>query len=682
MAGILLNRSRQIPAEDTPAFGGIAERFRRAGDLDRAITLCRDGLKRFPNLLSARVTLGWALLDKGDYDEARIELEQVMRRAPDNLAAIRGLAELHDRTDGTVSSMESWPPHQDHQDHQKYQEPIVPEKPLRPELPSLPHPASHATVPPEPVANPFAAAADSLVPESLIVSPASAAIEAAGGAALVEDEASASTVEGLATSAGAALESVTGAMAFDPGLPAPAAHAASSETMTATDWETEAALADLGGSAAWEDEQPTTGALQMADAPDATDLSVTSQVPGSSSLDNAQALFDDAATGAEDETAGLDEMLRALVSEELADEDVPLIELPQAATASLASAMAALEVPECDDPELQAVIDEMAAAEVAANEHPQGEATAAVLESASVVSTSPLLPEPIVDDGVLDTPAVLVEESHTTANEILVAPENDAAPMALVEDQHALAADAAVVEEQSHEFAERAAAPESDEAVGLLQADAQPASVAEPDFDEFAAEAEEIPAEEACVESMEVPTPAAEDIVYEEAIAAHDIVDDDTAVAAAALATAGQPAPLTLPSTDQEEVVAAEVEVAAEPEPAIAAYEDFADFAKDRAVTSRPVEPSFGIADTLPVLDLIAAPAAPQPEWLNVAFRPVDDLVDLPLRHQASTYTLGSEPISRSDARVSRRHAQIVALEGLLAKVEARRLQLSTSSVA
>lgn len=107
MAGILLNRSRQVPAEETPAFGGIAERFRRAGDLDRAIALCRDGLKRFPEQLSARVTLGWALLDKGQYDAARVELEYVLRKAPDNLAAIRGLAELHDRTEGALPADDS-----------------------------------------------------------------------------------------------------------------------------------------------------------------------------------------------------------------------------------------------------------------------------------------------------------------------------------------------------------------------------------------------------------------------------------------------------------------------------------------------------------------------------------------------------------------------------------------------
>ena len=96
------------------AFGAIAERFRRAGALEQAVSLCRDGLKKFPDHVSARVTLGWSLLDLGKYDEARVELEQVMRRAPDNLAAIRGLAELHDRFEHTLNlpmdGPGQWPP--------------------------------------------------------------------------------------------------------------------------------------------------------------------------------------------------------------------------------------------------------------------------------------------------------------------------------------------------------------------------------------------------------------------------------------------------------------------------------------------------------------------------------------------------------------------------------------------
>jgi hypothetical protein len=107
MGNLALSGGRQTPAEDSPAFGGIAERFRRGGDLERAIALCREGLRKFPNQLSARVTLGWALLDKGDYEGAQVELEQVLRRAPDNLAAIRGLAELHQRAEMTMPSLDS-----------------------------------------------------------------------------------------------------------------------------------------------------------------------------------------------------------------------------------------------------------------------------------------------------------------------------------------------------------------------------------------------------------------------------------------------------------------------------------------------------------------------------------------------------------------------------------------------
>ena len=108
----------ELSAEQSPGFGPIAERFRRAGELDRAVALCREGLTKFPNHLSGRVTLGWALLDLGRYNEARVELERVIKRAPDNLAAIRGLAELHDREEHAEfgpmdAAAAAWPPKPD-----------------------------------------------------------------------------------------------------------------------------------------------------------------------------------------------------------------------------------------------------------------------------------------------------------------------------------------------------------------------------------------------------------------------------------------------------------------------------------------------------------------------------------------------------------------------------------------
>ena len=80
------------------AFAALAEEYRRAGQYEDAIATCRTGLQRHPAYLSARVTLGRALLELGRYDEARTELELVLRTAPENLAAIRGLAEIHHRS--------------------------------------------------------------------------------------------------------------------------------------------------------------------------------------------------------------------------------------------------------------------------------------------------------------------------------------------------------------------------------------------------------------------------------------------------------------------------------------------------------------------------------------------------------------------------------------------------------
>jgi hypothetical protein len=102
MAFALANGSGRSNAPlDSATFAHVAERFRRAGDLHRAVALCREGLKRFPSHVSARVTLGLSLLDLAQYSQARAELQQALKRAPDNLAAIRGLAQLHDHPDDT-----------------------------------------------------------------------------------------------------------------------------------------------------------------------------------------------------------------------------------------------------------------------------------------------------------------------------------------------------------------------------------------------------------------------------------------------------------------------------------------------------------------------------------------------------------------------------------------------------
>jgi tetratricopeptide (TPR) repeat protein len=79
------------------AFAQLAEEYRRAGSYADAIDTCRSGLTIHPGYLSARVTLGRALLEMNEFEAAQAELEHVLKTAPENLAAIRGVAEIHHR---------------------------------------------------------------------------------------------------------------------------------------------------------------------------------------------------------------------------------------------------------------------------------------------------------------------------------------------------------------------------------------------------------------------------------------------------------------------------------------------------------------------------------------------------------------------------------------------------------
>jgi tetratricopeptide (TPR) repeat protein len=79
------------------AFAQLAEECRRAGEHQEAVDVCRAGLAIHPGYASARVTLGRALIELGQLDEAQTELSRVLESAPDNLAAIRGLAVIHRR---------------------------------------------------------------------------------------------------------------------------------------------------------------------------------------------------------------------------------------------------------------------------------------------------------------------------------------------------------------------------------------------------------------------------------------------------------------------------------------------------------------------------------------------------------------------------------------------------------
>jgi tetratricopeptide (TPR) repeat protein len=103
----LRRRIQKDPA--SIAFAQLAEEHRRGGQFEDAVRVCRDGLTQHPAYLSARITLGRALLEMGRYDEAVSEFEYVLKAAPDNLTATRELADIKQRRTARAPQVEVTP---------------------------------------------------------------------------------------------------------------------------------------------------------------------------------------------------------------------------------------------------------------------------------------------------------------------------------------------------------------------------------------------------------------------------------------------------------------------------------------------------------------------------------------------------------------------------------------------
>jgi tetratricopeptide (TPR) repeat protein len=103
----LRRRLREDPA--SIAFAQLGEELRRAGRHQEAVDVCRAGLASYPAYLSARVTLGRALIDLDQLDEAQSELEKVLKSSADGVPAARALEILGQRRgpDGKTASLAS-----------------------------------------------------------------------------------------------------------------------------------------------------------------------------------------------------------------------------------------------------------------------------------------------------------------------------------------------------------------------------------------------------------------------------------------------------------------------------------------------------------------------------------------------------------------------------------------------
>ena len=78
-------------------FAPLADAYRKAGELDRAFELCKSGLERHPDYVSAHIVYGRCFLDQKNDTAASQVFRKVLELDPENVLGLRVLAEIAER---------------------------------------------------------------------------------------------------------------------------------------------------------------------------------------------------------------------------------------------------------------------------------------------------------------------------------------------------------------------------------------------------------------------------------------------------------------------------------------------------------------------------------------------------------------------------------------------------------
>lgn len=88
-------------------FAPLANEYRKAGDIDQAIAICRTYVPQQPAHMSGHIVFGQALFEAGQHDEARSVFEAALGLDPENLIALRHLGDIA-RARGENDAARTW----------------------------------------------------------------------------------------------------------------------------------------------------------------------------------------------------------------------------------------------------------------------------------------------------------------------------------------------------------------------------------------------------------------------------------------------------------------------------------------------------------------------------------------------------------------------------------------------
>src|SRR5436190_14879794 len=75
-------------------FAPLANEYRKAGEIEQAIAICREYLPQQPGHMSGHIVYGQALYEARQFDEAKAVFETALSLDPENLIALRHLGDI------------------------------------------------------------------------------------------------------------------------------------------------------------------------------------------------------------------------------------------------------------------------------------------------------------------------------------------------------------------------------------------------------------------------------------------------------------------------------------------------------------------------------------------------------------------------------------------------------------